>query len=142
MKNEIIQNFIKNWISSVDKKDHSEIEKLFSDKVTFISPIVYSQYKDKMIIFKILKWIIEIIQEFKYLETYYNNENLTVTLFFDGKIKEKKSGKFINIQGVDLIKLDENGKITELRVMLRPLNATMELASEMKNRMLSLKSKI
>ena len=38
----------------------------------------------------------------------------------------------LSVEGVDFFKLNEQGKVTELKVMLRPLNAAMTLAETMK----------
>ena len=96
---------------------------------------------DKIILLKVLTWILEIIKDFNYIQTFYNYEDLTIVLLFEGKIIERKTGRLIDVQGVDLIKLNKEGLLTELRVMVRPLNATLELAEEMKGRFLKLSSK-
>ena len=40
--------------------------------------------------------------------------------------------------GVDIFKVDRNGQVAELRVMLRPLRPTMLIAEAMKRRMVAL----
>eukprot|EP01080_Neovahlkampfia_damariscottae_P002366 gene2366-2833_t len=137
-----VNKFVKDWKDAVKDHDHSKISNLFAEKTTFYSPIVHTSYHQKEVILQILKWVIEIIEEFEYIQTYQNDQEMTVCLLFQGKIFEKKKQKRINIQGVDLFKLNKEGKITELKVMLRPLNGTLELASEMKKRFAILKSKM
>ena len=56
-------------------------------------------------------------------------------MVFGGKIKDPKSGKYRDVEGIDLIQLDENGtKVVELKVMIRPLNALILVATTMKER--------
>jgi len=137
----IIENFLKKWHECVGEKNIDKVEKLISNDVKFISPVVYKLKTDKIILLKVLTWILEIIKDFNYIQTFYNYEDLTIVLLFEGKIIERKTGRLIDVQGVDLIKLNKEGLLTELRVMVRPLNATLELAEEMKGRFLKLSSK-
>jgi hypothetical protein len=137
-QNEICTIFIKYWKESVKNKDFKKIESLFTKESIFISPIVHKPITEKFKVYKILSWIIEIIKDFQYIEEYKNEDNLSVCLLFKGKILEKKTNKLIDVEGVDLFRLDRNGKIIELKVMLRPLNSTIEVSNEMKNRLLNL----
>jgi len=47
----------------------------------------------------------------------------------------------IQINGVDIIKWDENGLITEFKVMVRPLKAIQKVHEDMKNMLERMKSK-
>lgn len=80
----------------------------------------------------ILTWILEIVEGFHYTATVTNPATLQVALVFAGKHKD------LQIEGVDLIQLNEEGKITELKVMLRPLKATLAIADTMKEKLQTL----
>jgi hypothetical protein len=135
-----VDNFITEWKKGVIEENHDIIESLFAEKAQFCSPVVNQIYKDKKIIFQILKWIIKIFgKDFKYTQEYTNQKEMTVCLLFESNIKDPKSNKMLKVEGVDLFKLDENGKVIELKVMLRPLNSTLIIANQMKNNFLGSK---
>ena len=79
--------------------------------------------------------------EYKPSQFYYNPKELRVALVFYGDVKDPKTNKYYKLQGIDLIKLNENGKIVELKVMVRPLNTLIALANEMKAKFLKSKNK-
>ena len=54
-------------------------------------------------------------------------------MIFEGRVKNKK-GNYLKVEGIDLITLNENGKIIELKVMIRPMNALIEVATQMKQK--------
>lgn len=65
-----------------------------------------------------------------------NPKTLQVGLVFAGKHKG------LQIEGVDLITLNSEGKVVELKVMFRPLKATLALADTMKQRFEALAAKL
>jgi len=138
-KKKIIEDFIINWHDVIKTKDFEKLEKLMAFDVSFISPVVYNIKADKNVVLHICKWIIDIIKGFNYTQEFYNYDELSLTLLFQGKIAEKDTGRLIEIQGVDLIKLNEKGQVTELRVMMRPLRSVLALREEMGKRLLSAK---
>ena len=71
-------------------------------------------------------WLGEIIENFSYAHFYIDPQTLGVVLLFQGTHKGKP------VEGANFFKLNEEGKVTELKVMLRP--TTMAIGVEMKKR--------
>lgn len=137
----IVTDFVEKWHQAVKTHD-ANVLNMFAPDSTFFSPVVHTPANDQQYIKQVLSWVIEIIEDFHYkgIELFNDDiNNLRVGLVFGGKVKDKRSKKYLDVEGIDLFKLNKNGQITELRVMLRPLNATIILAQEMKSRFKKLK---
>ena len=134
--------FVKQWEHCVKHRDMKAADKLFAHNASFTSPVVHTPSKDPIYIRRILTWVTEIIEGFHYKGIELMNDDindLRVGLVFGGKCKDKNNEKHLDVEGIDLFKLNKNGQITELRVMLRPLNATICLAQQMRSRFMKLK---
>ena len=131
----IIESFLKNWHEVIKEKDYNKLDKLINKEIRFESPVVYKLKSDKVIVLHILQWILDMIKNFTYIQEFYNYEDLSLVLLFEGKICEKDTNRLIDIQGVDLIKLNKEGQVQELKVMIRPLNSILALKDEMGKRL-------
>ena len=102
------------------------------------NPAIHKPSRNKVYIYRVLKWIIEIIGDFNYTAVdYYDYRTCTnrIGMTFCGKVRDSKTNKYLNIEGSDLMQLNENGtKLIELKVMIRPLNSLIIFAKEMKDR--------
>lgn len=116
--------FLEKWRAAVDADDHDKISALLADEMTFYSPVIFTPSSDRAYIDAILQFVAESISDFTYVEE-YKQEN-GAALVFAGKVGELK------VEGIDLFKLDDEGRVIELKVMLRPLNTVMLLAQNMK----------
>ena len=132
----IINNFISEWKQAVNDDNHQIIESLFNKEANFYSPIVNTPYKEKTKFFKLIYFFKSLGEDFKYTQEYKNDLDMTICLQFETIIKDPKTNKKMKVEGVDLFKLNEEGKIIELKVMLRPLKSTLIVASEMKKKLL------
>jgi hypothetical protein len=88
---------------------------------------------------------LEIVGNFTYRASYTDPENLGVVLLFSGTRRNSSSNlagkhKNVEVEGADFIRLNPEGKVVELKVMLRPLKATMTVGEEMKKRFQALTS--
>ena len=79
--------------------------------------------------------VTEVIDGFHYKDIdYFDAKTNRLSMIFGGKVKDPKTNKHLDIEGIDLITLNESGKVIELRVMIRPLNALIVFANEIKAR--------
>ena len=116
--------FLKNWRAAVDSDDYEKISALLADEMTFYSPVIFKPSSDRVYIDSVLQFVADSISDFTYVEE-YEQEN-GAALLFTGNVGELK------VEGVDLFKLDDAGRVIELKVLLRPLNTVMLLAQNMK----------
>lgn len=147
MSDSHLREFVSNWKKNLllVKHGNESMDKFYADimdkNTKFESPAIHKPSRDGLYIKTILKWIIEIIEEFHYKDIdYYDYKTNRIALTFGGKIKDPKTNKYLNVEGIDLIRLNKDGtKVIELKVMVRPLNSLILVAQTMKNRFKQLK---
>ena len=108
---------IKTWHNIVEKRDAQGLDALLADDAVFHSPVVHTPQVGKAITKKYLTAAFHVFfnDSFRYVRELQGNRDavLEFELTLDG----------ITVNGVDMIKWNDAGKITEFKVMLRPLKA-------------------
>jgi hypothetical protein len=105
------------WYSHIEAHDPRGLDTLLDDNVVFLSPVVHTPQEGKMITTAYLAAAGDVLasDDFRYTGEYMSETG--AVLEFETKI----DGIIIN--GIDMITWNEAGKITEFKVMLRPLKA-------------------
>lgn len=105
------------WHEIVRTRDASALEDLLADDVVFHSPVVHTPQVGKDITRKYLSAAVHVFgnENFRYVREVIGESD--AVLEFETEI----DGIIVN--GVDIIKFNAEGKITEFKVMLRPLKA-------------------
>ena len=114
---------------AVEAGDLDAVVALLHRDVTFHSPVVFRPYRGPEALRPILAAVMEVFEDFHYVREIGAAESREHALVFRARVGEK------DIEGCDFIRLDEDGRITELTVMVRPLSATLELAERMRERL-------
>ncbi|MCX5848418.1 MAG: nuclear transport factor 2 family protein [Deltaproteobacteria bacterium] len=113
----MIENTIATWHKLLETKDAAGLDNLLADDVVFYSPVVHTPQVGKAITTLYLTAALYVFNNgsFKYLREIIsgNNAVLEFTTVIDG----------ITINGVDMITWGADGRITEFKVMIRPLKA-------------------
>ena len=97
------------------------------------APPYWDRLEGHTLVHKLLELIINTIADFTYhREWLSDSKNLgEIALEFKGYIGE------LDLQGIDLITLNEQGKIQQLDVMIRPINALEALRDEVGPKMMA-----
>ena len=110
-------NTIKTWHQIVANKDLKKLNEILNNDVVFYSPIVHTPQVGKEITRQYLTAAFCALfnSSFKYVREVVNENNavLEFTVEIEG----------ILVNGVDMITWNENEKITEFKVLIRPLKA-------------------
>jgi ketosteroid isomerase-like protein len=108
---------IETWHRIVEKRDVQELDALLADDAVFHSPVVHTPQVGKSITKKYLTAAFQVIfnESFRYVRELQGDRD--AVLEFEVKLDG------ITVNGVDMIKWNEAGKITDFKVMLRPLKA-------------------
>ena len=108
---------LKKWHSLIENKAVDQVSSLLADEVTLFSPVIHTPIKNKAMVSKYLTAAFHTFLNgtFKYDRefTSKNSAVLEFSLTING----------IDINGIDMITWNEQGKITEFKVMIRPYKA-------------------
>ena len=108
---------IEMWHHLVENRDTQGLDALLADEAVFYSPVVHTPQVGKAITKKYLAAAFQVFfnESFRYVRELKGNRDaiLEFEVILDG----------ITVNGVDMIKWNDAGKITEFKVMLRPLKA-------------------
>ncbi len=105
------------WHQTVKTRDLNAIDALLADDVIFFSPVVHLPQKGRGLtkLYLTAALYVFVNETFKYVREVKSENN--VVLEFEVLI----DGLMVN--GVDMIKFNEEGLINEFKVMIRPLKA-------------------
>ncbi len=113
----MIQDTVAAWHKLLKTKDAAGLDDILADNVVFYSPVVHTPQAGKPITTLYLAAALHVFvnDSFKYLREVVsgNNAVLEFTTVIDG----------ITVNGVDMLTWNADGKITEFKVMVRPLKA-------------------
>jgi len=113
--------------AAAEAKDFDAGAALFTDDVTFRSPFVHKPYQGKEALGFILGNVVEVFENFKYLAQTETGD--TAVLVFEADVSGRQ------LQGVDILTFNEEGLITELAVMVRPMTGLQALGDQMGKRL-------
>ncbi|GAB6272120.1 hypothetical protein KN63_09045 [Smithella sp. F21] len=113
----MIENTIATWHKLVETRDAAGLDNILDENVVFHSPVVHTPQAGKPITTLYLTAALHVLnnETFQYLREVVsgNNAVLEFLTVIDG----------ITINGVDMITWNEDGRIIDFKVMLRPLKA-------------------
>ena len=113
----MIDNTIAAWQKLVEERDAAGLDRILAENVVFHSPVVHTPQAGKPITTLYLTAALHVLNNdtFHYLREVAsgNHAVLEFLTVIDG----------ISINGVDMITWGEDGRITDFKVMLRPLKA-------------------
>ncbi len=109
------------WYDFVAEENEKALSDMLADEVVFHSPVVHTPQVGKAITFMYLSAAGKVLgnDDFRYVGEYLceNGAVLEFNTQIDG----------IQIDGIDMITWNDDGKITEFKVMVRPLKAVNKL---------------
>ena len=110
-------NAIHQWHEIVRTRDAISLNNLLADDVVFHSPVVHTPQVGKAITTKYLLAAIHVFgnESFRYIREIVGDSD--AVLEFETEIDG------IVVNGVDMIRWNDEGRITEFKVMVRPLKA-------------------
>ncbi|MGW0687667.1 nuclear transport factor 2 family protein [Streptomyces sp. NPDC002754] len=111
--------------AAVEKGDLDAVEAMLAEDVVFTSPVVFKPYPGKAITAAILRAVIRVFEDFRYVREFGEADGRDHALVFEAKVGDRK------ITGCDFLHFDEDGLIDDFMVMVRPLSAAQALAEAM-----------
>ena len=113
--------------AAVEAKDLAAMEASLHPDVVFRSPAVHTPYEGRERTMELLREVVEVFEDFRYLHDIGQGD--TRALVFAARVGDRE------LQGLDLVRTDGDGLVTELTVMVRPLSGLAALAQAMAARL-------
>lgn len=89
----------------------------------FSSPAVFHPYEGRAATMTVLRAVVAEFEDFRYTATYQSDDGHV--LRFAARVGERE------LEGVDLARIDANGLVTDLTVMIRPFHALRDVIAAM-----------
>ncbi|MEA2411123.1 MAG: hypothetical protein QOC77_1684 [Thermoleophilaceae bacterium] len=103
--------------------DHSAMVETLAPEVVFNSPVAFLPFEGRDAVGQVLGAVMETFEDFRYTDEL---EGTTAhALVFSARVGSK------TLQGIDLLRFDDSGKIRVFTVLVRPLSGTIALAEAM-----------
>jgi hypothetical protein len=113
--------------AAAESKDFSAIDEIFSPEVSFRSPVVYKPYEGREAVAMILGAVVQVFEDFRYTEQTETGD--TAALAFSARVGDR------DLEGIDLLRFDGEGRVRELAVYVRPMSGVNALAEAMKRKL-------
>lgn len=115
------------WHECIASQDMTKLNDLLADEVRFHSPFIWKPKEGKTAATMILTNVAQVFSDFTYHREM--TDGTTWTLEFSARIGD------LSLKGVDIIRFNDEGKIEDFEVLIRPANALQALGAEMGRRL-------
>jgi len=120
---------LQRWHRMIETLDLSRLFELLHPQAVFRSPMAYKPYEGAAAVNLILNTVIEVFEDFVYHRELASADGMSVVLEFSARVGERQ------LKGIDMIRFDESGLITDFEVMVRPMSGLQALGEEMARRL-------
>ncbi len=115
-----LQAFIEQWHQIFEQNDPGLIEPFFDDDIEFCSPAIFIPKHGKTEVFELLSVVFDIFEDYRVTDTWIKKNEVMFEF-------EVRVGKY-TLQGIDRFRLNDDGKVVQMKVWIRPLTGLKELA--------------
>ncbi|SDG77545.1 SnoaL-like domain-containing protein [Pseudomonas benzenivorans] len=122
------------WHAMIAAGDLGQLPELLHPQALFRSPMAFKPYAGAPMVNLILNTVLTVFEDFAYHRELASADGLSLVLEFSAKVGERE------LKGIDMIRFDEEGKIVEFEVMIRPMSGLQALGEEMARRLAPLLS--
>lgn len=120
---------LKLWHTMISTGDLQSLPALLDSQAVFRSPMAHTPYPGAPVVSMILNTVFQVFEDFTYHRELATADGLNVILEFSARVGEKQ------LKGIDMIRFNEQGKIVDFEVMVRPLSGLQALGEEMGKRL-------
>ncbi|MCP3103202.1 nuclear transport factor 2 family protein [Myxococcus sp. K15C18031901] len=120
---------LRRWHDMVEHKDLGAVSELLAPEVVFRSPMAYHPYPSPPVVSVILNTVLTVFEDFAYHRQLVTADGTSVVLEFSAHVGKRQ------LKGIDFIRFDEQGKIVDFEVMVRPMSGLQALGEQMAQRL-------
>jgi SnoaL-like domain len=110
--------------AAVEAKDLAAAGGVVADDVVFRSPIVFKPYEGREALLLVLGAVVQVFEDFRYTGQVEGDDLAVLT--FATRVGDRE------LDGVDILRFDDDGRVRELTVMVRPMSGVHALAERMR----------
>jgi hypothetical protein len=99
---------------------------LFADDIVFHSPVTFHPFIGRETVTRLLGEVVRVFEDFHYVDEL--SAGSAYGLIFRARVGDRE------IEGLDLLRFDDEGLVADFTVMLRPLSALVPFAQKMAER--------
>tara|TARA_B100000902_G_C26709451_1_gene621181 strand:+ start:85 stop:480 length:396 start_codon:yes stop_codon:yes gene_type:complete len=119
------KNLIHKWHDVIESDNLDLLDRLLADDAVFSSPVVFTPMQGKEITMMYLNAAGQSFNMEKFEYTKEIHDGMNSVLEFETFIDD------ISVNGVDMIEWNEDGKISNFKVMIRPFKAVQKVQEKM-----------
>ena len=119
------KNLIHKWHEVIESDDLEMLDEIIADNAVFSSPVVFKPLEGKEITMMYLHAAGQSFNMEKFKYTREIHDDMNSVLEFETYIDD------ISVNGVDMIEWNEDGKICNFKVMIRPFKAVQKVQEKM-----------
>lgn len=120
---------LQRWHQMIEAADLSRLPELLHPRAVFRSPMAFKPYEGAAAVSLILNTVVKVFEDFAYHRELASADGSSVVLEFSGRVGDRE------LKGIDMIRFDESGLITDFEVMVRPMSGLQALGEEMGRRL-------
>ncbi len=109
--------------AAVESRDLARMEAALAPDVVFRSPVVFKPYEGRETVMHLLTAVIQVFEDFQYVDELEGER--THALIFKARVGDRE------VEGIDHLTIGDDGLVTQLVVMVRPLSGLTALAQAM-----------
>jgi hypothetical protein len=109
--------------AAVESRDLPAMSALLSPDVVFMSPVAFKPFTGRRDVTEVLGNVMDVFEDFAYVDEL--EAERSHALVFTAKVGGRA------VQGLDHLRFDDDGLISEFTVMVRPLSGVIALAEAM-----------
>jgi hypothetical protein len=112
---------------AAEAKDLELMSETLREDVVLHSPILFRGFEGREIVIQVLTHVAATLEDFVYTDELAGDR--TVALRFKARVGDRE------LEGIDFLELDEEGKVAELTVFMRPMSALTRFNEQMAERL-------
>jgi SnoaL-like domain len=110
---------------ALESKDEAAVEALLAPDVVFRSPAVFKPYAGREATLVFLRAAMAVLEDFRYVRTFTEDGERGHVMMFEATVGGR------SVEGVDVVRVGDDGLVTEFRVIMRPLTGLVAMAEAM-----------
>lgn len=120
---------LETWHGCVARRDMAALPALVHPDAVFRSPMAFKPYGPAPALILVLGTVIQVFEDFVYHRQFASEDGLNAVLEFRARVGDRQ------LKGIDMIRFDEQGRILDFEVMVRPFSGLQALGEEMGRRL-------